>query len=219
MGRTEVGAVAAEDVDPLAAGVVGGLGDQVGDVAFAAAGHPDVRRGGAGVLADEHVRGRDGRALGAVRRGRVGELDVLAHVVGGQGAAAGVTDDLERAPLGVDDRPQSPGWRRRASVSLRRVAIRSPTPIRSPAAVTRPSEASPVPTRTWWARPLIRATCSRVSATTSSPRAARTASAAVPLDLAGVHDHEPAPYQLVEDLTRSAHHGASAATGRRTPDR
>ena len=88
MGRAEVGAVAAEDVDPLAAGVLDGLGDQVGDVALAAAGHPDVRRGGAGVLADQQVRGGDGLALGAVGGGGVGELDVLADVVRGQRAPA-----------------------------------------------------------------------------------------------------------------------------------
>ena len=40
---SEVGAVTGEDVDPLAAGGVDGLGDEVGGVAVAAPGHGDVR--------------------------------------------------------------------------------------------------------------------------------------------------------------------------------
>ena len=72
----------AEDVDPLAAGVVEVLGDEVGGVGVAAAGHGDVRRGGAGVLADEDVCGVDGLALGAVDGGGVGELDEPCRVVG-----------------------------------------------------------------------------------------------------------------------------------------
>src|SRR4051794_5836173 len=43
----EIGAVAGEDVDPLAAGVDEVLGDEVGGVVAAAAGHRDVRGGGA----------------------------------------------------------------------------------------------------------------------------------------------------------------------------
>ncbi len=57
--------------------------------------------------------------------------------------------------------------------------------------------------RTWWTRPLICATCSRVSATTSSPRDGTCSERHGPLDLAGVHDHEPAAHQLVEHLTSS----------------
>ena len=41
--RTEVGAVAREDVDPLAAGTVEVLGDQVRSVLVAAASHRNVR--------------------------------------------------------------------------------------------------------------------------------------------------------------------------------
>ena len=56
------------------------VGDQVGDVVVAAAGHADVGGGGAGVLADQQVRGGDGLALGAVDGAGVGELDVLGDV-------------------------------------------------------------------------------------------------------------------------------------------
>jgi hypothetical protein len=45
---SEVGAVATEDVDPLGACLVDGVGDEVGGVVVAAAGHADVRRGGTG---------------------------------------------------------------------------------------------------------------------------------------------------------------------------
>ena len=84
----EVGAVAAEDLDPLGAGLLDGLGDEVGGVVVAAAGHADVRRGGAGGLAEQQVRVVDGLALGAVDGGGVGELDVLADVRRGQGPFA-----------------------------------------------------------------------------------------------------------------------------------
>jgi hypothetical protein len=57
--RTEVGPVAPEYLDPLRAGVLDRLGDEVGDVVLATPGHPDVRRGGTGVLADEDVGGGD----------------------------------------------------------------------------------------------------------------------------------------------------------------
>lgn len=83
MGGSEVGPVAAEDVDPLAVGVVEVLGDEVGGVVLAAAGHRDVRRRGAGVLPNEDVRGFDGLALGAVNGGGVGELDEPGRVLGG----------------------------------------------------------------------------------------------------------------------------------------
>ena len=48
----EVGAVAGEDVDPLAASIVDGLGDEVSGVAVSATGHGDVRRRGAGRLSE-----------------------------------------------------------------------------------------------------------------------------------------------------------------------
>lgn len=55
VGRAEVGSVAAEVVDPLLPGILHRLGDQVRDIAIAAAGHADVRRGCAGLVADQHV--------------------------------------------------------------------------------------------------------------------------------------------------------------------
>ena len=132
VGGAEVGAVAAEYLDPLTPGVLDGLGDEVGDVALAAAGHADVRRRGAGVLADQDVRGRDGRALRAVRRGRVGELDVLADVgrLAACDAPASPTTSREPGGRAADDGPHLPvgdpdlgcrsgGWRcghRRRSV-------------------------------------------------------------------------------------------------------
>jgi hypothetical protein len=67
VGGAEVGAVPGEDGDPLLAGVRRICGDQVGGVGGAAAGHPDVCRCGAGVLADHHVGGGDGVALHTVR--------------------------------------------------------------------------------------------------------------------------------------------------------
>jgi len=80
VGRTEVGTVAPEDFYPLAPRVVHGFGNQVGAVAVAGAGHADVGGGGAGVLTDHEVRGRDGLALGAVHGAGVAELDVVADV-------------------------------------------------------------------------------------------------------------------------------------------
>ena len=77
------------------------LGDEVGDVAVAAAGHADVGRGGAGGLAESEVCGVDGLALGSVGGGGVGELDVLADVVGGQRALAGAAGDVQAA-VGAD---------------------------------------------------------------------------------------------------------------------
>ena len=93
----EVGAVTAEHVDPLGACFFEGLGDEVGGVAVAAAGHADVRRGGAGGFTDQQVCLVDGLALGAVDGGGVGELDVLADVVRGQGPCATAAADDESA--------------------------------------------------------------------------------------------------------------------------
>ena len=81
MGWAEVGAVAAEDGDPLLAGVLDRLGDQVRGIGVAAAGHRDVRRGGAGRVADGDVGAVDGLALGAVDGGGVGELDEPGRVL------------------------------------------------------------------------------------------------------------------------------------------
>ena len=83
VGGSEVGPVAGEGADPLGAGVRDAAGDQVRDVALAAAGHPDVRAGGAGVLAHEQVRRGDGVALGAVDGGRIGQLQMLLDIAGG----------------------------------------------------------------------------------------------------------------------------------------
>ena len=77
VGRAEVGTVAGEDRDPLLPRVVDGVGDQVGGVGVAAAGHADVGGGRAGVLTNGQVR-RGGRvALHAVHGAGVAELDVL----------------------------------------------------------------------------------------------------------------------------------------------
>ena len=95
----EVGAVAVEDVDPLAAGVVDGLGDEVDDVAVAAAGHADVRRGGAGRFAEREVGGADGLSLCSVGGRGEGELDVLVDVLGGQGASARAAGDEQAAVI------------------------------------------------------------------------------------------------------------------------
>ena len=53
VGRAEVGAVAAEDLDPLRRASSMVVGDEMGGVAVPAAGHADVRGGGAGGLADD----------------------------------------------------------------------------------------------------------------------------------------------------------------------
>src|SRR4051794_28447165 len=94
VGGAQVRAVAAEDIDPLPAGVLEGLGDEVGGVALAAAGHGDVRRRGAGGLADGDVRVVDGLALGSVDCGGVGELDEPGRVL---------RRDLAIAPAAVKD--------------------------------------------------------------------------------------------------------------------
>ncbi len=86
VGWAEVGSVAAEDGDPLLAGVLEGLGDQVGDVVVPAPGHADVGRCGAAVLTDHDVGGAGGVALSAVDGAGVGEFDVGTDVVRRQGA-------------------------------------------------------------------------------------------------------------------------------------
>jgi hypothetical protein len=93
----EVGAVAAEDLDPLLACVVDRVGDQVSDIAMAAAGHAYVRRCCAGGLADDEVGGVDGFTLSTIGGRGEGELDVSVDVVGGQLALAGAAGDDEAA--------------------------------------------------------------------------------------------------------------------------
>ena len=82
MGGSEVGAVPAEGLDPLPAGVVEVLGDQVGGVGVAAAGHRDVGGRGAGVLPDHDVGTVHGLALGAMHGGGVGQLHEPGRVLG-----------------------------------------------------------------------------------------------------------------------------------------
>jgi hypothetical protein len=77
----------------------------VGGVAVSAAGHADVRRRGAGGLADEQVRVVDGVALGAVHGGGEGELDVASGVLGGQAPLAAPTADEEGAVADGCDGP------------------------------------------------------------------------------------------------------------------
>ncbi len=81
---SEVGPVAGEGHDPLVAGLVGVGRDQVGGVGLASAGHADVGRRGAGVLAEDEVCCAGGGALRAVRGCGVGEFDMSADVAGGQ---------------------------------------------------------------------------------------------------------------------------------------
>ena len=52
-GRAEVGAATSEDLHPLLLGLVEGVGDQVGDVALPAPGHPHVGGGGTCGLPDD----------------------------------------------------------------------------------------------------------------------------------------------------------------------
>ena len=75
----------------------------------------------------------DGLALGAVDGGGVGELDVLAHVVRRQASRRpGLADDGQAAAAGASMTVQVSRFATSRSGSLRRVATRSPTPIRSP---------------------------------------------------------------------------------------
>lgn len=113
----EVGPVAAEDLDPLAASVFDGLRGEVGDVVVTTAGHPDVRRGGAGRLAEREVGNVDGLALGSVRSGGERELDVLADVRGGQRTLAGTAGDEHAAVLA------DPGHGPRVTVGDCQVAV------------------------------------------------------------------------------------------------
>ena len=88
---TEISPVPAERADPLFAGVIEVGCHNVGGIALAAAGHPDVGGCCGGVVADHEVRGGRGAALRAVRGAGVAKLDVFTHVFGGQLAPAAVT--------------------------------------------------------------------------------------------------------------------------------
>jgi hypothetical protein len=91
--RPEVGAVAGEHGDPLPAGLVDAVSDEVGRVAGAAAGHADVGRRRAGVLTDRHVSTGCGLALHAVHGAGVGQLKMVADVLGGQCPLAPLASD------------------------------------------------------------------------------------------------------------------------------
>ena len=219
MAGAEVGAVAAEDLDPLLACVVDGVGDQVGDVAVAAAGHADVRRCRAGRLADDEVRGVNGLPLGAVRGRGEGELDVSVDVVGGQLALAGAAGDDEAAVVAdAGNRPDvAVGDAEVAVVAARCDAVTEPD------ALTTAGDGLTIPLTSRSRRrsrmaALMDPTCSRVSAMiSSSPAAPMSASACGALDLAGVDDDLAARSKSVEDLTgtlTSAHEQAEVGVRR-----
>ncbi len=84
------------------AGIVEGLGDQVGRVVRASAGHADVRRRSSGVLADGEMSLGHGVALGAVDGGGVGELDVPPGVGGVDHPISASVGEVEAA-LGFDE--------------------------------------------------------------------------------------------------------------------
>ena len=65
-GEAAVRAVAFHRSGELFPGLGGVLGDDVQQVRLAAAGHADVDGRRAGLVGEQRVRGRDGRALGAV---------------------------------------------------------------------------------------------------------------------------------------------------------
>jgi hypothetical protein len=104
---SEVGAITAEYIDPLPAGLVGVLGDDVRDVGGAAAGHGDVRRRGPGVFADGDVSAPDGAALGAVDGRGIGEFDEPGRVVGRDLSFPATATQEEAAVL--PDAGDSPG--------------------------------------------------------------------------------------------------------------
>ena len=80
MGRSEVGAIAGEDLGPLVTRIRHVGGDQVGDVVLASAGHGDVGRRRTRPLTHQDVRAGGGVALRAVDGSRVHELDMLTHI-------------------------------------------------------------------------------------------------------------------------------------------
>lgn len=94
--RAEVGSVAAEGLHPLLARRVDVIGDEMGCVAMAPAGHRDVGAGGAGGLREEQVGCVDRLALRSVCGGRVGELDMLIDILGRQGPVTAPACDVDR---------------------------------------------------------------------------------------------------------------------------
>jgi hypothetical protein len=102
VGGSEVGPVPAEDQLPRLACVGDAVGDQVGGVGGAAAGHRDVGRGGAGVVGEDEVRGRGGLALGAVDGDGVGQFHMLAYVGGRDAADLTAGGRQLQGPVGAD---------------------------------------------------------------------------------------------------------------------
>jgi hypothetical protein len=109
VGGSEIGTVSGEGVVPMLAGLVGVLGDDVDHVVLPPARHPDVRGGGGGVLSEQQVAGAGGLALGAVDRGRVGELDMLADVGARKGAYVGGPVSVQGQAAVLADRGDGPG--------------------------------------------------------------------------------------------------------------
>ena len=107
MAGSEVGAVTVEGLDPLVASVVDRVGDHMGDVVVTAPGHGDVRRRGAGRLAEREVRDADSLALSAVGGGGERELDMLVDVLGRERALPGTANDVQAAV--VADPGHGPG--------------------------------------------------------------------------------------------------------------
>ena len=132
-GWSEVGPVPTEHVVPLPSGVRDIAGDDVDDVVFAAAGHRDIGRRGAGVLAENQMTGAGGLALGAVNRGRVRQLDMLPHIPGRDGAHIGGPSTAKgHGPVGVDggDGPGGPvGHPEVAVVASGRDPVTHPDPF------------------------------------------------------------------------------------------
>ena len=91
----KVGPVTAEDCRPLLASIPDTVRNKVRDVVLAAAGHPDVGRRRGGVLAYRHVGAGCGFTLHSVHGAGVGQLDMFAHVAGGQHALAVLPRDVD----------------------------------------------------------------------------------------------------------------------------
>lgn len=97
MAGAEVGAVTAEDLDPLLPCEINRLGDQVRHVAVPSACHADVCGSSARALTDREMCGVDGLSLGAVNGRGEGKLDIVADVFGGQYTLAGAADEDQAA--------------------------------------------------------------------------------------------------------------------------